>query len=64
MASKRSLEAAAATAGLFTQATEAEEKPKAKRGRPPKAKPTPTTTPTRTTPFLGRPLPRQYRMTI
>lgn len=46
MASKRSLEAAAATAGLFTQATEAEEKPKAKRGRPPKAKPTPTPTET------------------
>ena len=45
MASKRSLEAAAATAGLFTQATEAD-KPKAKRGRPPKAKQAEAPTPT------------------
>lgn len=39
MASKRSLEAAAATAGLFTQVED--DKPKAKRGRPKKVQPQP-----------------------
>ena len=45
MASKRSLEAAAATAGLFTQVEDDKPKAKAKRGRPKKVQPQPQHTP-------------------